>query len=169
MKRIALFGSVISMIIFIFIIIIGETFEFDFITSSLMISIGVLFLLLFIVFLCILWNISTKNEIGKILPTFFFCVFLMSTFFMLDHIFNLYKDKESYEKKDFAIVEGTPNEVSFSRQNYLNHLKVDGVELDVTMLDMTKVYFEQKYLDKEIIVKYLPETKLVVKIKSVEQ
>jgi|SRR5699024_7715253 len=168
MKRIATFGAIISFIIFIFIIIIGETFEFDFITSGLMISISVLFFLLFIVFLCILWNISTKNWVGKVLPIFFICVFLVSALFMIGHMFNLYKDKESYEKKDFVTVEGTPDEVSFDRQNYLNNLKVDGVELDVTMLNMTKKDFEQRYHNNEIIVQYLPKTKLVVKIKNAE-
>src|SRR5699024_7181361 len=133
MKRIALFGSVISFIIFIFIIIIGKTFEFDFITSGLMISISVLFFSLFIVFLCILWNISTKNWVGKVLPIFFICVFLMSALFMIDHIFNLYKYKESYETKDFAIVECTNDEVSFNRQIYIYNLNIDRYKLEFTI------------------------------------
>lgn len=83
-------------------------------------------------------------------------------------MFNLNKDKENYREKDFTIVEGIPDEVSFNEQNYLNDLIVDGVELDVTMLDMTKNDFEQKYDNNEIIVQYLPRTKLVVEIKIAE-
>jgi len=168
MRRIAFFGSAISFIIFIFIIIIGETFEFNFITSALMISISVIFLLLFFVCLCILWSISTKKGIKRIFPIFFICIFFISTLFMINQVFNLNKDKENYREKDFTIVEGIPDEVSFNEQNYLNDLIVDGVELDVTMLDMTKNDFEQKYDNNEIIVQYLPRTKLVVEIKIAE-
>ncbi|HLR71993.1 MAG TPA: hypothetical protein VK085_11280 [Pseudogracilibacillus sp.] len=168
MKRIAFFSSAICFIIFVSIIIIGETFYFNFITSALMINIGTIFLLLFFVFLCIIWNISIKKWVAKVLPIFFIFIFFISALFAINHMFDLYKDKESYTKKDFTIVEGIPDEVSFDRQDYLTDLKVDGVELDVTMLDMTKNDFKQKYRNNEIIVQYLPKTKLVVKIKSAE-
>lgn len=164
MKKTLFINAGISLVLFIFAIIIGETFDFNFITSAFMISISGIFFLLFVLCLCLIWSISTKGKIIKIIPIFFTVVFLISTFYAVVQTFNLYHDKGSYEAENFDITEGKPDEISFNKHNYLDKLVVNKVELDVTMLDMTKKEYIEKYGEEEITVTYLPKTKIIVEI-----
>src|SRR5690625_3068286 len=106
MKRIAIYGAIISIIIFIFILIIGETFEFDFLTSALMIGIGVCFFFLFLTLMCVFWGMSVNNRTGKILLILLVCIFFIGVLIRLNDTHHIYKDKGSYEKEEFVIVEG---------------------------------------------------------------
>jgi len=169
MKKILFTSAGVSIILFIFTIIIGETFDFNFIMRAFMISISGIFFLLFILLLCLVWSISTKGKIIKIIPIFFSVVFLISTFYAIVQTFNLYHDKENYETENFEITKGIPDEISFNKHNYLDKLVVNGVELDVSMLDMTKKEYKEKYNEEEITVTYLPKTKIIIEIVKVDE
>lgn len=163
----------ICLALFIFTIILGETLEANYMRDVLMVRIGGIFFILFFVFLFWALTLSAKKKRNKVIGSVVtgFAV-ILSVIALLD-VVNVYQDKSVYESGEYEVIQGVPKEASFnkdrhSKHDHLTSFEIDHIEFDLLPINMTKEDFEEQYQDKEVIVEYLPYSKMVLQMNRVE-
>lgn len=159
--------------IFIFTIILGETLEANYMRDILMVRIGGTFFILFLVFLFLALTLSAKKKRNKVIGYVVTCFAAVLSLIALIDVVNVYQDKSVYESGDYEVIQGVPKEASFnkdrhSKHDYLTSFEIDHIEFDLLPINMTKDDFEEQYQDKEVIVEYLPHSKMVLQMNRVD-
>ncbi|BAC15250.1 hypothetical protein ACFQ4N_15765 [Oceanobacillus iheyensis] len=173
MKKIAIYTAIISIIGVLVIIVLGETFEISFMMGQIMTAFAAVLFLLSLAAFFFLFFLQSKKKFQKIIlfiiSAFFMCVCIVS----VDGVVNVYQDKEAYDKKDLATIQGVPDRVLFESNSYVDNPSLSTIEMEGTSFDTLHLWIEEdeyneKYQNQQLEIQYLPESKIVVDIYIVE-
>ncbi|WP_377336231.1 hypothetical protein [Peribacillus deserti] len=105
---------------------------------------------------------------GKIVLFLFSAAFGYAGYGLLDTSFLLYKDKETYENRQFERITGVPDHVEYDNHDtgprFISDLDFSGQIIDVHYLQITQDYYEANLSGKTLDIQYLPHSHFAVNV-----
>ncbi|WP_137789341.1 hypothetical protein [Bacillus sp. E(2018)] len=109
-----------------------------------------------------------NNKFERILTLLVILVSITATMAFAYTTFQLYKDIDDYEARNFNIVEGIPSSLTYdgskNSTDYVSSITIQCKKVKVSHMNITVKYFNDYFNRKSIRINYLPHSKLAVSI-----